>query len=135
VSGILPDVNVQGHFDRVLDLWREQALLELWNELGQPLVTFEDLGLSRAATDAEVWAVCQRAEVVLLTANRKDEGPTSLEATIRQQNTPTSLPVLTIADANRFMHDRAYADRVAGRLLDYLADLDNLRGAGRLYLP
>ncbi len=30
---------------------------------------------------------------------------------------------------------RAYAELVADRLLEYLYDMDNLRGVGRLYLP
>jgi hypothetical protein len=33
------------------------------------------------------------------------------------------------------MRDREYAEHVAARLLQYLQDLDRLRGAGRLYVP
>ncbi len=35
----------------------------------------------------------------------------------------------------RLMRERDYAERVAAQLLDYLLDLDNLRGTGRLYVP
>jgi hypothetical protein len=70
-----------------------------------------------------------------VTANRNADGPDSLEATLRTQNTATSLPVFTIADAKRVLRSREYAERVALRLLDYLLDIDRVRGAGRLYLP
>ncbi|HWG45363.1 MAG TPA: hypothetical protein VN688_21550 [Gemmataceae bacterium] len=36
---------------------------------------------------------------------------------------------------NRINHSRAYAERVVERLLEYLIDIDNYRGTGRLYLP
>ena len=43
--------------------------------------------------------------------------------------------VVTIADPDRLMRDRDYAERAAAQLLEYLLDLENLRGAGRLYIP
>ena len=43
--------------------------------------------------------------------------------------------MLTIADPDRLMRDRDYAERAAVQLLEFLMDLDNLRGAGRLYVP
>jgi hypothetical protein len=43
--------------------------------------------------------------------------------------------VLTIADPDRLMRDRDYAERTAVQLLEFLLDLENLRGAGRLYGP
>jgi hypothetical protein len=58
-----------------------------------------------------------------------------LEATIRAENQPSSLPVITIADADRMLHDRLYAEKVAETLLDYLLRIDEVRGAGRLYVP
>ena len=33
------------------------------------------------------------------------------------------------------MADRDYAARVVAQLLEFLFDLDNIRGTGRLYLP
>jgi hypothetical protein len=71
----------------------------------------------------------------LFTANRNQKGDDSLEATIRRENTPTSLPVLTLANAKRFEESREYAERVATRLLEYLLDIETYRGSGRLYLP
>ena len=60
--------------------------------------SFERLGLPYNTSDRDLWQLCQQREIVLLTANRNDEGPNSLEATIRTLNAPSSLPVLTIAD-------------------------------------
>jgi hypothetical protein len=52
-----------------------------------------------------------------------------------QNNTPTSLPVLTIGVPPRVLSSRAYAERVATRLLEVLLDVEQYRGTGRLYLP
>jgi len=46
--------------------------------------SFADVGLRFNASDREVWMVCQSEKIVLITANRNDEGPDSLEATIAQ---------------------------------------------------
>jgi hypothetical protein len=43
--------------------------------------------------------------------------------------------VITIPDTTRVVQDRLYAERVAERLLDYLMRIDEIRGAGRLYVP
>lgn len=82
--------------------------------------------------------MCQHKELVLITANRNHDGEDSLEATIRRENTPHSLPVLTLADADRILFilfDPVYADHVAEKLLQYLLEIDLVRGTGRLYLP
>jgi hypothetical protein len=57
-----------------------------------------------------------------------------LEATIRNENRPDSLPVITIADTDRVLQDRLYAEMVAERLLENLIALDDFRGAGRIYV-
>ena len=82
-----------------------------------------------------IWQACQHQEVVLITINRNAHGPDSLEVTIRAQNTPTSLPVFTLADGDRILHDKDYAERAAKRLLEYLLEIDKVRGTGRLFLP
>jgi hypothetical protein len=71
-----------------------------------------DLGLQPDASDRDVWEACQREQVILLTANRNDNGPDSLEATIQQHNTPASLPVFTLANDQRVLRDRLYAAAV-----------------------
>jgi hypothetical protein len=71
----------------------------------------------------------------LITANRHDEGPDSLESTIRDLNEPLSLPVFTIADPGLVLASRDYAERVALQVLEFLLELDNFRGVGRLFVP
>jgi hypothetical protein len=74
-------------------------------------------------------------QLVLVTGNRNDDGPDSLEAVIRNENQLDSLPVITIADPDRMLRDRLYADTVAERLLDYLMRIDEIRSTGRIYVP
>ena len=44
-------------------------------------------------------------------------------------------PVPTLANDQRVLRDRPYAEAVADRLLEILFDIDNYRGTGRLYVP
>ena len=116
-------------------VWLSDTWRELWTGLELSVVSFPALGLSYNAPDTLIWRTCQREELVLITGNRNDEGAESLEATIRNENQPDSLPVITIADQDRVLQDRLYAERVAESLLDYLLRIDEVRGAGRLYVP
>ena len=95
-------------------------------------VNFEGVGLDPADTDAVVWRKCQELRIFLLTNNRNDDGPDSLETTIRTANSPQSLPVFTIGDADNILAGNAYADRVIDRLFRYLLEIDNILGTGRL---
>ena len=97
-------------------------------------VSFADLGLPPDASDREVCEVCQHEQVVLVTANRNDAGPESLEATIQHQNTPQCLPVFTLANDQRVLRNRQYADTVADRLIEALFDIDSYHGIGGIYL-
>ncbi len=73
--------------------------------------------------------------MILITDNRNDESPESLNAAIRTFSTPQSLPVFTIADLDRFGTSRAYEERVVVALYEYLPSIDEVRGSGRLFLP
>src|SRR5262249_14704691 len=112
------------------DTWHD-----LWNALGLSVETFPTLGLPDDAPDALIWRTCQREQIVLITGNRNKRGPDSLEATIRNENQPDSLPVVTIADPDRVVQDRLYAEKVAERLLEKLIAIDDFRGTGRIYVP
>ena len=92
VNGILADANCVGHLALLLRLFQEGWRHDVWEILHLAPVSFADLGLQPAASDREVWEVCQREQVVLRTANRNDAGTESIEATIQQHNTPESLP-------------------------------------------
>jgi len=135
MPSILADGNVEGHFKVLMRVLEAPAWRELWTSLKIEIVTFEQLGLAKHVTDLVLWRACQKHDVVLITANRNSEGPESLEAAIRFENTGGSLPVLTIADPLRIDTDRAYPEFVAERLLEVFIDLDGLRGTGRIYVP
>ena len=62
-------------------------------------------------------------------------GPESLETVVRNENQPGSLPVFTLAKADRIRTNRNYAEKTAERLLEYLASLGEIRGTGQIYLP
>jgi hypothetical protein len=83
----------------------------------------------------EVWNVCQAEELILITDNRNLDSEDSLEATIRRNNSPESLPVFTIADMNQFRTNNPYAECVVEALYDDLLRIDDVRGTGRLDLP
>ena len=107
---------------------------EIWQELAVRVESFAHLGILPDSSDAELWRMCQTQQLLLITGNRNSTGPEALETVIARDNTPTSPPVLTIADSRRVLSSRAYAERVAVRLLEYLLDLENYRGTRRLYL-
>jgi hypothetical protein len=132
---IVSDNDVRGHVSRLVAIAQGQPWAEFWHELECALWTFEDLGLPSGASDAAMWRACQEKRVLLVTGNRNAEGPDSLESTIRQNNRPDCLPVLTLADPRRILHDRDYAELVVERLFRILIDLQQVLGTGRLFLP
>jgi hypothetical protein len=135
VPGILADNDVQRHVERLCQIFESSGWRDIWEALGYTVHTFESLGLARDAPDRVVWQECQRREVVLITGNRNDDGPDSLQSTIRTQNGPDKLPIITLANPIRVLRDKTYAYSVAEQALDYLMNIESYRGAGRLYLP
>jgi hypothetical protein len=131
---ILADHNADGHVEVLLRVLLDEWI-EFWNSLELTVVTFEELGLEARANDAELWSTCQREQVVLITNNRNAEGPDSLEMVIRSENQADSLPVFTLANADRILADSSYAAATAERLIEYLVYLEEIRGAGRIYVP
>jgi hypothetical protein len=135
VKGIVADNNILGHFGLLLALLQVAERKEFWIHLALATPSFAEVGLADDTPDRIVWETCQMRELVLLTTNRNQHGPNSLEATIRALNTVDSLPVLTIGNGDRMLQDKTYAAAVADRVLQYLFDIDVHRGAGRLYVP
>ena len=135
VRGILADINTRGQVEHLVRQMQAKPWAEFWKELGLQLFHFRDVGLHARSTDLEIWQCCQSEQLLLITDNRNKKSMDSLETTIRQQNTSDSLPVFTIANLREYGRSRAYADRVLNRLYEYLLQIDNLRGTGRLYLP
>jgi predicted nuclease of predicted toxin-antitoxin system len=135
MRGILADINVREHQRALMETWTSDAWRDLWDGLGLIVETFRTLGLSHNERDAIIWRICQREELVLMTANRSRRGPDFLEAAILSEYQPDILPVITIANTDRVVQDRLYAEKVAERLLDYLMRIDEVRGVGRIYVP
>jgi hypothetical protein len=132
---LLADNNADGHVDVLVRFFVSDAWIAFWNELQLASVTFEDLGLDRSASDADLWRICQREQIVLITNNRNARGPDSLEAIIRAENHTGCLPVFTLANPDRIANDREYSERAAVSLLEYLISLDDARGMGRVFIP
>src|SRR5262249_53308315 len=103
MRGILADTNVGKQRRAILAIWSSDAWRDIWSALRLSVVSFPALGLSYDAPDSLIWRTCQREQLVLLTGNRNHRGPDSLEATIRLENQPDSLPVITIADPDRVL--------------------------------
>lgn len=135
MNGMVPDNDIVGHFRIIRGHLTSENWRQVWNYLNITVHSFEELGMATDSTDRLVWQTCQRRDVVLITGNRNDDGPDSLEATIRDSNTPQSLPVLTLANPNRLRNDSGYVEKVVERLLEYLLEIDKYHGTGRLYLP
>jgi hypothetical protein len=135
VPAIVVDANIVGHVDILTQSLMSDTWREIWEALDVPILYLADLELPDDTPDDVLWRKCQEQQAILLTANRNHEDPSSLEATLRAENTPDSLPVLTLADPEAVRRSRSYANRVVERLLNILMEIDRYRGAGRLYLP
>jgi hypothetical protein len=114
MTAILVDHNLEGQSLLLAGTLLEQSWTSL---LDLRFSHLADEGLPRSMSDRDLWHYAQAHGMVLLTANRRMLGPDTLEQTIREENTPTALPVLTIAAAKR-MNERAYRERCANRLAE-----------------
>jgi hypothetical protein len=135
MRGILPDANIDGVWTVLYRRLVGKRWREVWLSFDLEIETFASFQLPRNTSDAVVWQLCQDQGLCLITANRNENAPDSLEATIRARNSATSLPVLTVADYWRILKSKSYAERVTVSLLQYLLDMDHLLGTGPLYLP
>jgi hypothetical protein len=121
---------------------KKQGIL-LWETMGNegwlkllhiPMLTFTDVGLRIDSSDRDVWRFAQERHLILLTGNRNQSGEDSLEQTIRDENTPTSLPVVTVSVVDR-LKERVYREQCAERLAEIILDIENNLGLGRIYIP
>jgi hypothetical protein len=128
---VLADHNLEG---QAVLLWGTLAS-EGWLTL-QPLrlVMLHEVGLPADSTDRDVWRYAQTHQMVLLTGNRRKKGVDSLEQVIREENRPTSMPVITVARVNR-LDERAYRERCSSRLIEIMLDIENYAGVGRIFIP
>ena len=128
---VLIDQNIEWQATLLWSTLRSEGWLELYP---LEIVMFHDVGLAPDSNDRDVWRFAQKSRMILLTANRNMEGKHSLEQTIREENTPTSLPVLTISQEVR-LREREYRTRCAERLLEILLDIEYYLGVGRIFIP
>lgn len=98
------------------------------------LITFEGVGLSANSSDRVVWKFAQTNGMLLLTANRNAKGEDSLEQVMREENQPTSLPIITVSDPDR-VNESDYRERCVEKLVEIVIDIQDYMGAGRLYIP
>lgn len=99
-----------------------------------PMLTFEDVGLPIDSRDRDVWRFAQEKQLILLTGNRNKDGEDSLEQTIRNENTPNSLPVVTIGMTDK-LEERDYREQCAEGLVEIVLNIENYLGVGRIYIP
>jgi hypothetical protein len=131
VNTILVDQDIEG---QVLILWGSLAA-EGWLDLcSLQLVTFSQVGLPVDSSDRMVWRFAQTHGMMLLTHNRSINDEDSLEHTIREENTPTSLPVITIGRVER-LRERSYRDRCVVRLVEIGLEIEQYLRIGRIFIP
>lgn len=128
----LIDHNLEGHAVLLLGTIASQGWLE---NLPIEFVTFPEISIPVDSSDKVVWRLAQEKQMILLTANRSMKGKDSLEQVIREENTPTSLPVLTIGNADRLLNDAEYRDRCVESLIDIVLSIDLYKGTRRIFSP
>ena len=127
----LIDYNLRGQATLLWGMIAAEGWLEL---LPIRFVGFEEVGLLENSNDRLVWQIAQANQMIILTANRNMKGDDSLEQVIREDNTLTSFPVVTIGNKER-LDEQSYRGRCASRLVEIMFDLDNYLGVGRIYIP
>lgn len=60
------------------------------------------MGLPEDSSDRIVWRYAQENQMMILTANRNMKGEDSLEQVMREENTESSFPVVTIGNLDRY---------------------------------
>lgn len=128
----LIDHNLQGHALVFFGAIASQGWLDI---VPIRFVNFAQIELPIDSDDRVVWRLAQKNQMILLTANRSMKGADSLEQVMREENTSTSLPIITIANADRLINDSQYRDRCVESLVEIVLDINNFRGAKQIFIP
>lgn len=128
---ILTDHDIEGYAFSIMGVLGAEGWLEM---VDLRLTTFTQAGLPFNSSDRTVWRFAQANGMILLTNNRNMEGEDSLEHTLREENKPTSLPVITIANVGR-LSEKRYRERCAFQLLEIALEIDKSLGRSRIYIP
>ena len=136
MKGLLTDVNLQG----LLPAIRRQIdadFREIFDFLNIKLSSFADLGIPEQLDDQSLWLLCQNDGWVLLTENRNQAEPTSLQTTLDQFWSPGQLPVLTLANKSRFQLNREHFIHTVRDIADLLLDIHDGKSCDqpRIYVP
>lgn len=132
LAGVLSDHDIEGH---VQLLWRSLQSAGWLDLFSLELLTFRDVNLPYGSTDREVWRFVQSRQMLLITYNRNMDDEDSLERTLREENRPDSLPVLTIGNRDRLALDAEYRGRCADDLAEIVLFLENHLGRARIFIP
>ncbi|MGA7934124.1 MAG: ACP S-malonyltransferase [Kovacikia sp.] len=128
---ILVDYNLTGY----VILFQGTLAVDGWLDLlSIRFVTLQEAGLAADTNDRIIWRFAQSNQMLLLTANRNAKGEDSLEQTIREEGTSTSLPVITIGNLDR-LFEREYREQCSARLADIVLSIENYLGVSRLFIP
>ncbi len=128
----LIDHNLKGHALVLFGAIASQGWLDI---LPIQFVNFAEVDLAIDSNDRVVWRLAQEKQMILLTANRSMKGKDSLEQVMREESTSNSLPVFTIANADRLLNDVDYRGRCVESLIEITLDIDSYRGARRIFIP
>jgi predicted nuclease of predicted toxin-antitoxin system len=127
----LVDYNLDGYAAVLLGILTKRGWLEFF-----PIqfVTFREVGLSMDINDRVVWNYAQANQMMILTANRNMKGEDSLEQVMREENSSTSFPIITVGDLTR-LDEAEYRERCVDRLVEIVLELESYIGVGRLFIP
>ena len=128
----LIDHNLKGHALVLFGAIASQGWLDV---LPIQFVNFVEVDLAINSNDRVVWRLAQEKQMIVLTANRSMKGRDSLEQVMREESTSNSLPVVTIANADRLLNDVDYRGRCVESLIEITLDIDSYRGARRIFIP
>ena len=127
---VLVDYNLTGYVVLLQGTLAAEGWLDL---LSIRFVTLQEAGLAADTGDRIIWRFAQSNQMLLLTANRNAKGENSLEQTIREESTSTSLPVITIGNLDRLV-EREYREQCSARLADIVLSIENYLGVSRLFI-
>jgi hypothetical protein len=127
----LIDHNIRGQAQLLFKAISDEGWLDL---IELQFVTFDEVGLAHDSSDRLVWRLSQTRRLILLTANRSMKGQDSLEEVMREENTPSSLPVATIGNVDR-IGEPDYRQRCVNRLIEIALYVDNYLGTRRIFIP
>ena len=126
------DHNLKGHALVLFGAIASQGWLDI---LPIQFVNFAEVDLAVDSNDRVVWRLAQEKQMILLTSNRSMKGKDSLEQVMREESTSNSLPVFTIANADRLLNDVDYRGRCVESLIEITLDIDSYQGTRRIFIP